>query len=129
MDYITIISKEEIMQPSQSVSWILFAIDCAILLIPIIISCIVLKIKHKELIEAVWVEIVAGAIAVVFCMVSSIIIVPKFREPTGNYAYEAIIDKNNITVAQYEEFIEKYKPEIRDNIYYFETSDVLEEDE
>lgn len=128
MNYINIISKKEIMQSSQSISWVLFAICCAILLIPTIISYIVIKIKHKQLIKVVWVELVAGFIALVFCAVSSITIVPKFRELTGKYEYKAIIDKNNITVAQYEEFIEKYKPEIKDGYYYFETSEVLEED-
>ena len=65
-NYITIISKEEIMQPSQSFGWILFAICCAILLIPTIISYIIVKIKHKQLIKVVHVEIIAGAIALVF---------------------------------------------------------------
>ena len=126
--FINIVSKAEMMQPSQSVGGILFAISLAILLIPTIISYIVTELKHKELIKVVWVEIIAGAVALVFSVVSSIIIVPKFLEPTGKYVYKAIIDKNNITVAQYEEFIEKYKPEIKDGYYYFESEDNLEVD-
>lgn len=124
MNYVTIISKEEIMQPSQSVGWILFVICCGILLIPTVIGYIIVKIKHKELIKVVWVELVAGAIALVFSVISGIVIVPKFREPTGNYNYKATIDKHKITVAEYEEFMEKYKPEIKDGYYYFEYGDI-----
>ena len=50
---------------------------------------------------------------------------PKFAEPTGNYSYKATVDKNKITVSEYEDFIEQYKPEIRDGIYYFESAEVL----
>ena len=119
-DFINIVSKEEIMQTSESFSWILFAICCAVLLIPTIVSYIIVKAKHKELIKVVWVELVAGVIAVVFCTVGGIVITPKFQEPTGKYAYKVTIDKNKVTVAEYEEFIEKYKPEIKDGYYYFE---------
>lgn len=43
-----------------------------------------------------------------------------FRVPTGRYKYEATIDKDNITVAEYEQFIEEYNPIIKDGIYYWE---------
>ena len=52
---------------------------------------------------------------IAFCICSAF-----FREPTGRYKYEATIDKDKITVAQYEEFLEEYKPTIKDGIYYWE---------
>lgn len=124
-NYITIISKEEIMQPSQSFGWILFAICCGILLIPTIISYIIVKIKYKRLTKVVLhVELIAGAVALVFSVISGIVLVPKFAEPTGNYSYKATINKDKITVSEYEDFIEQYKPEIRDGYYYFEYKDL-----
>ena len=42
-----------------------------------------------------------------------------FSEPTGRYNYKATIDKDNITVTEYEQFIKEYHPDIKDDIYYF----------
>lgn len=120
VDYINIVSKEDILRPSASVSWTLFAICCAILLVPTIVSYIIVKIKHKDLIKVVWTELVAGCIALIFCAVTGIVIVPSFNEPTGSYSYKVTINKDKITVSEYEEFLEKFKPEIRDGYYYFE---------
>ena len=118
VDYINIVSKEDILRPSASVGWTLFAICCAILLVPTIVSYIIVKIKHKDLIKVVWTELVAGCIALIFCVVTEIII--PFNEPTGSYSYKVTINKDKITVSEYEEFLEKFKPEIRDGYYYFE---------
>jgi hypothetical protein len=43
-----------------------------------------------------------------------------FSEPTGRYKYQATIDKDKITVSQYEEFIEEHNPTIKDGVYYWE---------
>ena len=47
---------------------------------------------------------------------------------SGRFRYEATVDKDYITVSEYEDFMKKYKPEIKGGIYYFETNDVLGED-
>ena len=57
--------------------------------------------------------IVFEVIALCFCSVF-------FRVPTDTYKYEATINKDKITVTQYEEFIENYAPTIKDGIYYWE---------
>lgn len=120
-EYITIISREELMKASIPVGFVLFAIACAILFLPTIIGYIVIrKVKHKQLINVVWVELTSGFIALIFCIISSIVIVPKFAEPSGKYRYKATINKDKITVSEYIEFMEKYEPEIEDGYYYFE---------
>ena len=46
--------------------------------------------------------------------------------PTGQYNYKATVDKDNITVAEYEQFIEEYHPDIKDDVYYFTAGEELE---
>ena len=53
-------------------------------------------------------------------IITSIICGIFFQVPTGRYTYEATINKDKITVAQYERFIEEYNPTIKDGIYYWE---------
>lgn len=120
VNYINIISKEDILKPSASVCWILFVICCAILLVPTIVSYIIVEIKHEDLIKVMWTELVAACVALIFCAVAGIVIVPSFNEPTGSYSYKVTINKDKITVSEYEEFLEKFKPKIRDGYYYFE---------
>ena len=47
-----------------------------------------------------------------------------FSESTGQYNYKATIDKDNITVTQYEQFINEYSPQIKDNVYYFTAGEI-----
>ena len=116
------------MEVPISVGLVLFAITSAILLVPTIVSYIIIKIKHKKLIKVVWTELVAGCIALIFCIISSIVIEPRFTEPTGKYTYKVAIDKDKITVAEYEKFLEKFKPEIEEDGYHYFEYEELEID-
>jgi hypothetical protein len=63
---------------------------------------------------------IVAPIAIVFVIAWMCITCLFFSEPTGKYRYEAAIDKDKITVSQYEEFLDEYNPTIRDGVYYFE---------
>ena len=128
MDYISIVSKEEIKVLPNWFVFTLFGILAAIIIIPTIVAYLICSRKKKPLIKVVYIELITGAIAIALLITSFFLAEPHMLVPSGRFRYEATIDKNIITVSQYEDFIEKYKPEIRDGIYYFETDDVLEED-
>ena len=125
MDYINIISQEEIKVLPNWYVFVLFGILAAILLIPTVVAYIICNKKKKPLIKVFYTELIAGVIAII---TSVFLVGPHVLVPSGRFRYEATVDKDCITVSEYEDFIEKYKPEIKDGIYYFETNDVLEED-
>lgn len=62
---------------------------------------------------------IVGIIALIISFVWACITSKFYREPTGEYTYEVTLDKNNLTVAEYEEFIKRYHPTIAGDIYYF----------
>jgi uncharacterized membrane protein len=128
MDYINIVSKEEIeVLPNWAVG-VLFTILMLIVLIPTFISWIVVEKKNLDRMNIIWAEIIAGGISIICGIVFCVGLQKFFLEPSGRFRYKATVDKDNITVSEYEDFIERYRPEIKDGIYYFETDDVLEED-
>jgi uncharacterized membrane protein (DUF106 family) len=61
-----------------------------------------------------------GPGGIIALLVTIMITAIFFQVPTGRYKYEATIDKDKITVAEYEQFIEEYNPTIKDGIYYWE---------
>ena len=128
MNYINIISKEEIKVLPNWFVFTLFGILAAIVLIPTIVAWIICDKKKKPLIKVVYTELISGAIAIAFMITSFFLVEPHMLVHSGRFRYEATVDKDNITVSEYEDFIEKYRPKIKDGIYYFETNDVLEED-
>ena len=92
---------------------------CTILAICIaaILSAFVIAKDHGKVCRyLVW----AGIGAIVFELIAFCICSAFFRVPTGRYRYEATIDKDKITVSEYEAFIEEYNPTIKDGIYYWE---------
>lgn len=116
-EYINIISQEAMYITPDWVAIVLLSIVAAITIIPVVIYCSIQKdITDKAMI----IEIISGIIAIIVCFIFTPILANKFKVESGMYKYEATIDKTVITVAQYEEFIEKYRPEIKDGIYYFE---------
>jgi hypothetical protein len=60
---------------------------------------------------------IVGSAALVFSVVWMCITCLFFSEPTGRYRYEATVDKDKLTVSQYEEFIKEYNPTIVGDIY------------
>lgn len=128
MDYINIISKEELMVLPNWIVGLLVAVLMSIVLIPTFISWLISKKKNLGLMNVVWTELIAGGVSIICCLVFCLCLQKFFLEPSGRFKYKVTIDKDSVTVSEYEDFIEKYKPEIKDGIYYFETNDVLEGD-
>ena len=63
----------------------------------------------------------AAAFSLAFFVAWCIITSAFFSVPTGRYRYQAIIDKENMTIAEYEEFRDSYNHITHKNgIYYFE---------
>jgi hypothetical protein len=122
-EYINIISKEAITKPLQWPPVII-----GVLAILGLIGVLIWATLTRNMSEPITLVLLYGiglcglVLLLITCAVCSIF----FRVPTGNYEYTATIDKNNITVAEYEEFIEKYDPTIKDGIYYF-TGGTLDE--
>ena len=115
MDYINIISQEEILQP---VIWPALVVGG--LAITIVIGLMIYAFitnNPDKVIEPMLLIGFSGILVMIFVYAISAIF---FQVPTGRYKYEATIDKDKITVAEYEQFIEEYNPTIKDGIYYWE---------
>lgn len=119
MEHIHIISKEVITQPLQLPLHIIAAITISLLVGALIY---LFKNSYKGYVNFKVVEFIAitGIAGITAMLVSMIICSIFFKVPTDRYIYTATVDKENITVAEYEEFIETYKPNIVDGIYYWE---------
>ena len=115
MEYINIISKEEIIAASHLP---ITVVGC--LVIAAVLSSYIYWGIVKDPNKVIKYLGVVGSIGISCLMIAIIICSTFFQIPTGRYRYEATIDKDKITVAQYEEFIEKYNPTIKDEIYYWE---------
>lgn len=115
MEYINIISKEEIFKPYPLP---ITVVGC--LVIAAVLSSYIYWGIVKDPNKIIKYLSVVGSIGLSCFMIAIIICNTFFQIPTGRYRYEVTIDKDKITVAQYEEFIEKYNPTIKDGIYYWE---------
>ena len=116
MEYINIISKEEI----KAVPFWIGLIIMGVCIVGLLVPAIVCWIKTKSWDDMFRVVVVAGIIAILFELIALCICSAFLRVPTGRYKYEATIDKDKISAAQYEEFIEEYNPTIKDGVYYWE---------
>jgi hypothetical protein len=114
-EYINIISQEAI---TAVPTWL--AAIGGIISIGAVLSTLVYWAIIKDVDKVPKYFNIVGTSALVFAVGWLIITSTFFDEPTGRYKYEATINKEKITVAQYEEFIEEYNPTIKGNIYYFE---------
>lgn len=115
MEHINIISKEAITKIADWLGYTIFAI-CIAAILSAIVYLIIVKDHDKFFRYLVW----TGIGAIVFEFIAFCICSAFFRVPTGRYRYEATIDKDKITVSEYEAFIEEYNPTIKDGIYYWE---------
>lgn len=115
MEYVNIISKTEITQAFQLPILIVGHLAIAAVLSTFIYWAIV---KNIDKVARYLCTVAAAGLSLL--MITAIICGIFFQVPTGRYRYEATVDKNKITVAQYEKFIEEYTPTIKDGIYYWE---------
>ena len=115
MDYINIISQKDITRPLQWPTLLVGGLVIS-MLIGLLIYLFITKDDEKVIKSLIYIG--PGGI---FAMLVTVIITSIFFQvPTGRYKYEATIDKDNITVVEYEQFIEEYNPIIKDGIYYWE---------
>lgn len=112
MDYINIVSKEAIEAPPDWCFWLAFGI-CVI----IVCSGLFWSVKNKF--ATITPVMISGLIGVATELILIICLIHFCSVPTGRYKYGATIDKDNISVTDYEEFLETYKPELKDGIYYW----------
>lgn len=115
MEYINIISKEAITVP---IAWPAYVVGG--LAIAGVLGILFYSLRTRKYDSTVkWLGVFGGG-GMVLMLLTILICSIFFRVPTGKYKYEATIDKEKITVSQYEKFIEKYNPTIIDGVYYWE---------
>lgn len=113
-EYINIISKEAV---TAVPTWIaLLGGSVSILLV---LSTFIYWAVIKDPNKVVGYLGTVGSIAIILSIAWMCISCMFFSEPTGQYNYKATIDKDNITVTEYEQFIKEYHPDIKDDVYYF----------
>ena len=112
MEHINIIAQEEITAPLEWVVWLV-----GVLTIVAIFGLTFYSHANPQNAYRIVIPILYfGCGGILGVLITSLFL----RVPTGRYKYEATIDKDNITVAEYEQFIEEYNPTIKDGIYYWE---------
>ena len=116
MEHVTIISKEAI--TAANFKLCLVGLLCCI---AIILSTFIYLYISKDTKKSLKYSNIACAAALILGFIWVIITACFFQVPTGRYRYEAIIDKENMTIAEYEEFRDSYNHITHKNgIYYFE---------
>ena len=113
-EYINILSKEAV---TAVPTWI--AAVGGIVPILLILSTFIYWAIVKDPFKVAKYLGIVGAIAIIIAIAWMCVSCMFFSEPTGRYNYKATIDKDNITVTEYEQFIKEYNPDIRDDVYYF----------
>lgn len=126
MNYINIIEQTPIQVVPGHVLGILFAVLVAIIIIPTVVAWIIVKHGSRDWIKIVYTELIAGVTSIICCILFMTCIDNYFMVDTNRYKYKVTIDRSKITVQEYEDFYIKYKPEIKDGFYYFESEDILE---
>jgi vacuolar-type H+-ATPase subunit I/STV1 len=123
MDHVNIISQETITMIAPWASNIIgiFGFTVIFFLMGMLIYSHV-KEKRKISNETIFkIVLYTGAISLCLMLIMGAIFGIFFRVPSGRYRYEATIDEENITVAEYNEFMKAYNHSYRkDGIYHFE---------
>lgn len=117
MEYINIISKEAI---TRALAWPVVLVGCLAIAAIVIAMIWAIITKRMDRIETGILFGKIGGIGIGALVITMVICSIFFQVPTGRYKYKATIDKDKITVSEYEEFIEEYNPIITDGIYYWE---------
>ena len=114
MKYIDIISKEAVTKPSI---WpiLIVSILAIVALLTLLIYALATEARKQDLI--IKLLLIFGFGGICLQLIAVILSSTVLQVPTGQYTYKATIDKEKITVAEYEQFIEEYNPEITDGIY------------
>jgi len=122
MDHVNIISKESItmMAPWATNVIGIFGFSMIIFLIGLLIYSFKdhKKLSNEKLSKAI---LYIGTAGLCVLLIMGCTLGLFFRVPSGRYKYEATIDEENMTVAEYNEFMKAYNHSYcKDGIYHFE---------
>ena len=122
MDHVNIISKEAITMTAPWATTIICIFGFSMIIF--LIGCLIYshidtkKISNEKLLGII---LYTGAVGLCVLLILGCIFGLLFRVPSGRYKYEATIDEENMTVSEYNEFMEAYNHNYcKDGIYYFE---------
>ena len=117
MEGVNIISKEVITAP---ISWP--TVTIAILLIASLIGILIYLFISKNYDNAIKYLAVIGLGGILVLFLVTAICAIFFRVPTSRYKYKGTIDKDTMTISQYEEFKNQYnfRETMKKGIYYWE---------
>jgi hypothetical protein len=116
MEHVNIISKEAI---TTGVTWPVYLVGSIVILI--LIGALIDLFISKNADRTAKITSIAGSLGLMAMLFVGIVTAIFFKVPTGRYRYEATIDKENITIEEYEEFMHSYNHTKYENgIYYFE---------
>lgn len=122
MDHVDIISKEVITMTAPWATNIICIF--AFSLITFLVGCLVYSLRdHKKISNEKLLKIILYTGATGLCVVFILICIAGlfFRVPSGRYKYEATIDEEKMTIAEYNEFMKAYNhSHCEDGIYHFE---------
>jgi hypothetical protein len=122
MDHVNIISKEAItmMAPWATNVICIFGFS----MIFFLFGCLVYSHRdHKKVSNEKLLKIIlyTGTAGLCVLLILGCTLGLFFRAPSGRYKYEATIDEENMTVAEYNEFMKAYNHSYcKDGIYHFE---------
>lgn len=123
MDHVNIISKEVITMPAPWATNIIGILGFSI--ITFLFGCLIYssRRRNKKLSNEKLFKIILYTSVISLCvlLILGCVFGLFFRVPTGRYKYEATIDEENMTIAEYNEFMDAYNHSYcKNGIYYFE---------
>ena len=118
MEHINIISKTKIIDIPF---WIVVVTTVVFIIIATtIISLLIKRFGTNPSEKQGFIMFIAIIVVICFYCFTLSIMQSVFKTPTGKYRYEATIDKENMTISEYEEFIDTYHPYKKGDIYVWE---------
>jgi hypothetical protein len=123
MDHVNIISQKAITMMAPWASNIICILGFS--MITFLVGCLVYssfsrkkKLSNEKLLKII---LYTGTTGLCVLLILACIAGLFFRVPSGRYKYEATIDEENMTVAEYNEFMKAYNHSYcKDGIYHFE---------
>lgn len=122
MDHVNIISQESISMMAPWISNVICILGFS--MIGFLFGLLIYshrnnkKISNEQIFKIV---LYVGSIGLCVLFIFGLIAGIFFRVPSGRYRYEATIDETQMTVAEYNEFMEAYNhTKYEKGIYYFE---------
>lgn len=122
MDHVNIISKEAITVIAPWATNIIGIFGFSMIIF--LIGCLIYsfrrnkKLSNEKLLKLI---LYTGGIGLCVLVILGSVFGIFFKVPSGRYRYEATIDREQMTLAEYDEFMEVYNHNhYKDGIYYFE---------